>query len=124
MLHFHMDASYLITHQDQVEIISKIAEKYPSLYKFANYHNPIYPSCIDPAPNSNDNLIIIQGMKYWVPLFDKYNFVASFEHHNHFRKITHRIRNDKNDTNGMRYVGDGCWGVSNWTCDSDGLYKP
>jgi hypothetical protein len=53
-----------------------------------------------------------------VPLFDEMNFVASFEHHTHFRKVTHKLRNNTIDPKGTRYLGDGSWGVTEFTCDS------
>jgi hypothetical protein len=93
-----------------------VLRKYPNLYYFANYHNPIYPSCSNPSPNSEDYLVIQQGLKYWTPIFDKYKFIASFEHHNHYRKMTKKIKNDTINQEGTRYLGDGCLGVSNYMC--------
>jgi hypothetical protein len=47
-------------------------------------------------------------------LFDSGKFVAAFEHHTHHRKFTHKIKGNQVSTNkseGVRYIGDGSWGV-------------
>lgn len=52
------------------------------------------------------------GLKNWAPLFDSGKFVAAFEHHTHHKKLTYKIQADKvNKSDGVRYVGDGSWGV-------------
>ena len=57
-----------------------------------------------------------KGKKYWTPLFDKINLIAAFEHHTHHRKFTKKIRNETVDDNGVRYIGDGSWGIPNGKC--------
>ena len=84
----------------------------PQLYRFANYHNPIYPTCTNPNEGSNDRLVIDKGLSSWTPLFDEFSFIASMEHHTHYRKFTYKIRNNTISTIGTRYIGDGSWGVS------------
>lgn len=89
-------------------------KQYPNHLKFANYHNPLYPSCTDNTEGSNDRLVIDQGLQHWAPLFDSGKFTAAFEHHTHHRKFTFKIKGNKpqsNTTEGVRYVGDGSWGV-------------
>ena len=66
------------------------------------YHVPIYSSC------SSD---IGTGSKYWVPLFDKYKVMTSFENHVHTFKRTFPLKNGAVDANGTTYLGDGTWGV-------------
>lgn len=86
-------------------------------YYFANYHNPIYPACTDSNEGSNDRLVIEAGERLWTPLFDGFGFIASMEHHTHYRKFTYPIRNrEVNMTKGTRYIGDGSWGVTQDTC--------
>ncbi|MFZ0564590.1 MAG: metallophosphoesterase family protein [Chlamydiales bacterium] len=51
-----------------------------------------------------------QGRKYWLPLFDKYNFTACFEHHDQTLKRTKLIREGKEAIKGTVYLGDGGWG--------------
>lgn len=48
----HLDTGYITPFEDQCSLIELISTKYSHLYKFANYHNPLYPSCTDPAPDS------------------------------------------------------------------------
>jgi len=58
-------------------------------------------------------------LKSWTPLFDSGRFVAAFEHHTHHRKFTKKIIGNKvvNKTDvGVRYVGDGSWGVPEEAC--------
>lgn len=53
-------------------------------------------------------------MRNWVPLFDDAKYTAAFEHHTHYRKFTRKLKGNQlqNDTQqGVRYVGDGSWGV-------------
>ena len=56
-------------------------------------------------------MIIQNGTTYWTPIFDEEKFLAGFENHNHFRKITKKLTNGSVNTNGVRYIGDGSWGV-------------
>ena len=68
--------------------------------------------------------VIAQGMKHWVPLFDKHNFTASFEHHTHYRKMSYPLKNaTRDDEHGTRYLGDGSWGVPNDTCSDARIPK-
>lgn len=114
---FNMDSGYMKSYSDQRAIVENIIKDYPSYYRFASYHNPIYPACSDPDPNSNDAMVIREGTKWWVPLFDKWNFTAVLEHHTHYRKISYPLKNTtRDDKYGTRYIGDGSWGVPNGTC--------
>lgn len=76
-IHFHLDSGYVQEYKDQVHFIRSIAQSNPGLYRFANYHNPIFPSCTNSEPNSNDMQVIAAGLKYWTPVFDELGFVAS-----------------------------------------------
>lgn len=113
-VHLHLDSGYVRSFEEQRDIIEKINLQFGKYYKFANYHNPIYPSCTDSTEGSNDRLVIDAGLKYWTPLFDAGRFVAAFEHHTHHRKFTFKMRGNQvqsNKSEGVRYVGDGSWGV-------------
>jgi hypothetical protein len=57
-------------------------------------------------------LVINEGTKHWTPLFDHYNFTSALEHHTHFQKMTYRIKANQINHGGVRYVGDGSWGVT------------
>ena len=112
-IHFHLDSGYIHTHADQVSFVEETLKSNPGLYRFANYHNPIYPGCANQNPESNKMRVVAEGIDNWVPLFDKWNFTTALEHHTHFRKMTYRLRNSTRDVAGTRYIGDGSWGVLN-----------
>jgi len=114
-----MDSGYIQNYEDQAAHVEEVIKALPGYYRFANYHNPIFPICADQTENSNDAKVIREGLKWWVPLFDKYNFTAVLEHHTHYRKISHRLRNSSLYEYGTRYVGDGSWGVPNQTCSEE-----
>lgn len=75
--------------------------------KIAIYHIAAYPSVNDYTKKRHKQI-----RKNWVPLFEKYNVEAAFEHHEHTLKRTYRLKNDKIDPDGVLYLGDGGWGVS------------
>ena len=97
--------------------------------KLALYHVPIFPSVRFPNENlsyrilhplakiSHKNidfsmLLCSQsylGKKYWLPLFDKYQLTAAFEHHDHTLKRTKPIRFGMIHPYGTVYLGDGGW---------------
>jgi hypothetical protein len=56
-------------------------------------------------------------------LFDQYNFVAAMEHHTHFRKFTQKIKNNSISQDGMRFIGDGSWGVLEEVCQASHITK-
>jgi hypothetical protein len=112
-IHFNLDSGYVTDHSDQTAFLRSYSASNPTLYHFANYHNPIYPTCTNSKEGSNDRLAIAAGLQHWTPLFDEFGFVASMEHHTHYRKFTYKIKNNTLSTNsGTRYIGDGSWGVT------------
>lgn len=74
--------------------------------KYALYHVPAYPSI-----RKLDSTYCALIRKSWVPLFERYNLTAGFEHHDHNYKRTYPIRKGKIDPTGVLYLGDGAWGV-------------
>jgi hypothetical protein len=82
-------------------------ERQKTLHLFAIYHVPAYPSV-----RQMDSKISPLIREFWVPLFEKYNVKAAFEHHDHAYKRTARIKNGKVDPTGVVYIGDGAWGVA------------
>lgn len=70
------------------------------------YHVPAFPS-----GREFDNRLSTAVRTHWVPLFEKHNLLAAFEHHDHTWKRTPPIRNGKADPTGVTYFGDGAWGV-------------
>ena len=88
----------------------KEREECPTVFAFN--HVPAYPSFRPPG------LIIPGGDKgtgtgnrdHWVPLFERYNVDAVFEHHDHTYKRTHPLLGGHTNKNGIVYLGDGSWG--------------
>lgn len=46
-LHAQLDSGYVYDYKSQRSFIEKVSSQYPGYFKFASYHNPIYPSCTD-----------------------------------------------------------------------------
>lgn len=77
-------------------------------FLFAQYHIPAYPSV-----RRFETKVPAAIRLFWVPLFEKNNIIAAFEHHDHAYKRTYPIKNNKRDPHGIIYLGDGAWGVKN-----------
>lgn len=76
------------------------------LHRFAVYHVPAYPSV-----SSLNEFYSSRVRKHWVPLFDKYKLHLAFESHDHAYKRTKPLRDNKVDSSGTVYFGDGSWGT-------------
>ncbi len=72
----------------------------------------------------NDYYVITNATKHWIHKFDEHGFIASFQHHTHHRKLTHKIKNGSLSENGTRYVGDGSWGVTEGACGPHRINTP
>ncbi|CAI2386673.1 unnamed protein product [Moneuplotes crassus] len=81
-----------------------------SKIKLAQYHGPIYTSI--KQGSQHDEEVIEKGLKYFTPLFDKYNVKIAFENHSHSFKRSKPIKNGVIDEEGTYYLGEGSWGVS------------
>ena len=46
-VHVHLDSGYVSNFSSQRTLIENVTKQFPNHYKFANYLNPIYPSCTD-----------------------------------------------------------------------------
>ncbi|MBS0210967.1 MAG: metallophosphoesterase family protein [Planctomycetes bacterium] len=77
---------------------------------FAVNHVPSYPSYRSPDTSSSKDGTGELSRKHWVPLFEKHNVGAVFEHHDHTFKRTHALRGGTPSSNGVVYLGDGSWG--------------
>jgi hypothetical protein len=76
---------------------------------FVFNHVPAYPSVREFS--SEDGSGTGSGnRKHWVPLFERYNVDAVFEHHDHAYKRTHPLLDGRKSDNGIVYLGDGSWG--------------
>ncbi len=87
----------------------KEREECPTVFAFN--HVPAYPSfrpmglVIPGDAGTGDG-----NRKHWVPLFERYNVDAVFEHHDHTYKRTHPLLDGRANKNGIVYLGDGSWG--------------
>jgi len=83
-------------------------------FLFACYHYPAYGTSKTPAggnlPIDHPRAIAIR--EHWVPHFERHGVTAVFENDHHTFKRTHRLRgHQRDDANGILYLGDGAWGV-------------
>jgi hypothetical protein len=94
---------------DWLEKTLKQREEVPSVFAFN--HVPMYPSvrAMDDKKKV-DALIGADARKHWVPLFERYNVDAVFEHHDHTYKRTHPLLDGRVNDRGIVYLGDGSWG--------------
>ena len=100
---------------DQLKWLEESLKKTSSETKwiFANYHRPAYPAVKSPGP----------AKKFWVPVFEKYQFDLIFESDGHVLKKTVPIYEDKLDMEkGIIYVGEGGLGVKLRTPDQNLWY--
>ncbi len=104
-----LDSNHVTTHQAQVPFLEQslkaaFDDKVP--YQLVSYHVPNYPTqAIFNGPQA------VEGRKHWVPLFDRYRVSVALEHHDHVFKRTHPLKNNKIDSDGTVYLGDGAWGM-------------
>ncbi len=82
-------------------------------FLFPVYHYPAYGTTKAPEgklPIDNARAITIR--ENWTPHFDRFGVTAVFENDHHNFKRTHPLRGHaRDDANGIRYLGDGAWGV-------------
>jgi hypothetical protein len=71
------------------------------------YHVPAYPS-VRPFDGTTSTSI----RELWVPLFEAGDVTVAFEHHDHAYKRSKKIKNNKEDPEGVLYLGDGAWGMT------------
>ena len=61
-------------------------------------------------------IVAEKGQKYWAPALEKAGFIAAFENHAHHRKFTYKLKNGIVSEEGVRYIGEGSWGVREGKC--------
>jgi acid phosphatase type 7 len=94
---------------DWLEKTLKAREECPTVFAFN--HVPAYPSVRDMNDKKKvDAQIGADARKHWVPLFERYNVDAVFEHHDHSFKRTHPLFDGRVNERGIVYLGDGSWG--------------
>lgn len=76
-------------------------------WKIVQYHVAAWPSVRD-----FDGELPTKIREQWIPILEKYNVDLVIEAHDHAYKKTVPIRNnERNDENGIVYLGDGGWGA-------------
>lgn len=90
-----------------------LAEREGRPFLFVSYHFPAYGTVKAPAGMlSLDHPKSVMIREHWVPHFERHGVTAVFEHDHHTHKRSHRIRaGERDDENGLLYLGDGAWGV-------------
>ncbi|MEX0679070.1 MAG: metallophosphoesterase family protein [Pirellulales bacterium] len=83
-------------------------EECPTVFVFN--HVPAYPSVRPYGGEHSETGTGWGNRKHWVPLFERYNVDAVFEHHDHAYKRTHPLADGRASANGIVYLGDGSWG--------------
>jgi hypothetical protein len=89
-------------------------------FLFACYHFPAYGTAkAEKGKLPCDSARAMEVRTNWVPLFERHGLSAAFENDHHNFKRTHRLRNhQRDDANGILYLGDGAWGVNTRTVPS------
>jgi hypothetical protein len=92
---------------DWLEKTLKEREEMPTVFAFN--HVPAYPSVREWGGEEGSGTGS-GNRKHWVPLFERYNVDAVFEHHDHAYKRTHALLDGLKSDRGIVYLGDGSWG--------------
>ncbi|MFN6203764.1 MAG: purple acid phosphatase family protein [Acidobacteriota bacterium] len=94
-------------------LAAALAQRTAQQCLFAFYHYPAYGTTKAPKgglPYDAKQSIAIR--EHWLPHFEKYGATALFENDHHNYKRSHRLRNhQRDDENGLLFLGDGAWGV-------------
>lgn len=83
-----------------------IAERENVPHLFPVYHVPAYPSV-----RALGGGVSTRIREHWVPLFEEHGVRVAFENHDHAYKRTVPIRREREDPDGIVFIGDGAWGV-------------
>lgn len=96
---------------------SVLAARTGQQFLFTCYHYPAYGTEKSPEGGTPiDAPRAIAVREQWVPHFERYGLTAALEHDHHNYKRSHRIRrHQRDDENGILYLGDGAWGVETRT---------
>ena len=102
---------------DWLERMLKEREDCPNV--FVVNHVPAYPSHRSFQGDADEPGTGAANRKHWVPLFERYNVDAVFEHHDHTYKRTHPLLDGRPNEKGVLYLGDGSWGRIRKPTDMD-----
>jgi len=94
-------------------LAAALAARERQRFLFVTYHFPAYGTSKSPSGKLPiDNPRAIEIREHWVPHLERHGATAVFEHDHHTYKRSHRIRaGERDDENGLLYLGDGAWGV-------------
>lgn len=107
VLHLNLDTGYLTNPADQADFITTLSTAFPDYIKMVSSHNPIYHACDGGRDEAEQ-----EAHDTWVPLFDKYKFMAIFENHEHAFKKTFPLTGGVPTAKGTYYLGNGNWGAN------------
>lgn len=90
-----------------------LAARKDQQFVFVCYHYPAYGTTkAPPGKTPIDAPLSIAIREHWMPHWEKYGVTAVFENDHHNFKRTHRLRrHQRDDENGILYLGDGAWAV-------------
>lgn len=113
---FLLDSGHTAKHGgQQTKWLAAALEDRPDVpHRFAVYHVPAYPS-----HRPFEGPYSIPAREHWVPLFEQHRISAAFEHHDHTYKRTHPLIHGEPHPDGVLYLGDGAWGRTPRTVNSE-----
>jgi hypothetical protein len=110
------DHSCLVT--DQTSWLSSVLDaRRDRPHLIAAYHVPAYTSHRPFAEEFSARI-----RRHWVPLFEQAGVKLAFEHHDHTFKRTKPLLGGVENPNGIRFIGDGLWGIGSREPDSSRSY--
>jgi len=93
-------------------------------FLFPVYHWPAYGTTKGEAgklPCEHPRSVEIRNQ--WIPHFERHGVTAVFENDHHNYKRSHPLRgHQRDDANGITYLGDGAWGVATRDVPKDAWY--
>jgi acid phosphatase type 7 len=101
-------------HEQTAWLEDQLKRRKKQKFLFPVYHYPAYGTAkLDKESQLPcDNRVAREIRNQWVPLFEQYGVTATFENDHHTYKRTHRLLgHQRDDENGILYLGDGAWGV-------------
>ncbi|EAS06851.1 metallophosphoesterase (macronuclear) [Tetrahymena thermophila SB210] len=115
-VYLSLDSGYLHDFSGwQEKYIVSVLQNSTGLYKFANYHVPIYSACGSIDEESSPSTV--RALFHWVPNFDTYRMATVYENHVHtFKRTYPMVGNKVVEKDGTVYLGDGAYGAIPFYC--------
>jgi hypothetical protein len=101
-----------------------LAKRAGQRFVFPVYHWPAYGTTkADEGKLPCETARSVSIRTHWIPHFEKHGVSAVFENDHHNYKRSHPLRgHQRDDVNGITYLGDGAWGVATRTVPKDAWY--